>query len=160
MPRKLSKAVAKIYEAVEELRQEFPGRPFTSVLRSGRCISLEPSIRKSYAFENAMTVRDSSARCPIRCVSGDGSKKGERPGGRKVGSRNKATIEREEKVRLELERQAEIDRQRAAGVAGNAAEEKAAGVKLAKDVLEEFYAAVRRDSYGCSSFPNVARGET
>jgi hypothetical protein len=26
---KLPKAVAKIYEAVEELRQEFPGRPFT-----------------------------------------------------------------------------------------------------------------------------------
>lgn len=47
-------------------------------------------------------------------------------------------IEREEKVRLELERRAEIDRQRAAGVAGNAAEAKAAGVKLAKDVLEEF----------------------
>jgi len=30
---KLPKAVARIYEAVEELRQEFPGRPFT---RSGR----------------------------------------------------------------------------------------------------------------------------
>jgi hypothetical protein len=87
MPRKLPKAVAKNHEAVEGLRQEFPRRPFTPALRSGRCISLEPSIRKSYAFENTMTVRDrhSSARCPIRCMSGGGSKMGERRGGRNSG---------------------------------------------------------------------------
>lgn len=71
-------------------------------------------------------------------MSGGGAKKGERRGGRKIGSRNKATIEREEKARIEMERQAEVDRQRAAGFPETAAEAKAAGFKLAKDVLEEF----------------------
>jgi hypothetical protein len=60
------------------------------------------------------------------------------PGGRPLGSKNQATIEREEQARLVAERLAEVDRLRAEGASEVVAAAKTAGVKLATEVLRDF----------------------
>jgi hypothetical protein len=70
--------------------------------------------------------------------------RGRKTGGRGKGGRNKATLEREEKARLDLI--AQIERERGAtemstdvaAAAEIVADAKVAGVKLAKDVLQDF----------------------
>lgn len=71
-------------------------------------------------------------------MSGGGSKPGERRGGRQLGAKNKTTIERENQARLEVDRARMIDEARAANASEVVTQAKAAGVKLAKDILEDF----------------------
>jgi hypothetical protein len=63
---------------------------------------------------------------------------GRKTGGRRPGSRNKATIEREIHAALVLKRIEEAERLRAEGAARELAEARTSGVRLAKDVLEDF----------------------
>ena len=73
-------------------------------------------------------------------MAGHGSAPGERRGGRPKGSRNKATLERLEAERVEKQIQAEVAKraQNAESARRIAEEARAAGRKLANEVLDEF----------------------
>lgn len=62
-----------------------------------------------------------------------GSKKGERRGGRQKGARNKKILERERQAQLTAERRREVVGQE--GIEKEYAQQRTAGVKLAKEVL-------------------------
>jgi hypothetical protein len=64
--------------------------------------------------------------------------KGQRCGGRKIGSRNKATIERERTAILALERAKALEEAKAAGVVQELEEAKASGRKLMKEIGFDF----------------------
>ena len=67
-----------------------------------------------------------------------GPKKGQRYGGRTKGTKNRATVEREEAARLEVERQRILEEARAAGAAVEVVEAKASGKKLMKEIAFDF----------------------
>jgi hypothetical protein len=67
-----------------------------------------------------------------------GAKPGERRGGRAKGKKNRATIEREEQARLAMERLAEVERLRAQEMSVQESAAHTSGIKLAKNVLEDF----------------------
>jgi hypothetical protein len=98
--------------------------------------------------------------------------KGQRCGGRKIGSRNKATIERERTAILALERAKALEEAKAAGVVQELEEAKASGRKLMKEIdfdfahvfagLAEFYRPFPQwtvDPEGGQHEPKLQRGE-
>lgn len=63
---------------------------------------------------------------------------GPKTGGRKPGVKNRLTVEREAKARLDQERLREVDRLRAEGAKAEVAAAQTAGVKLMKEIAFDF----------------------
>lgn len=82
-----------------------------------------------------------------------GAKPGERRGGRSVGTKNRATIEKERQAELERRRTEAIEAAKAEGAEAKILQARNGGVKLAKDVLREIMELSMGQALMCRPWP-------